>query len=265
MSKRPAAAPLDTPADSKRYRSAIEESIDEFICPIVQELPVDPVMADDGKVYERAAIEQWLGSHSTSPATNEPMGKKLLPALQVKNMLRSMVNSGAVCGGKADTLRKKLEEEKAVEEAERKALAGDTAAACNLSSWYFLGEKGVPKDNTLCFKYASMAVNVPNPTTLALQRIGGLYLQGLGTDPNIALGLHFMTRAAEGGSRRACLWLGKIFGMTIFIPAAPKSEELARHYFLKMDACKNDSEFNDGDVQLASEWLRNHPAKTHNE
>ena len=30
----------------------------EYLCPITRELPVDPVMAEDGRIYERSAIEK---------------------------------------------------------------------------------------------------------------------------------------------------------------------------------------------------------------
>ena len=46
---------LDTPID--------------YICPIIQELMRDPVITADGHSYERAAIEEWLRDHNTSPVT----------------------------------------------------------------------------------------------------------------------------------------------------------------------------------------------------
>ena len=50
MSGKRAAA--DTVATSKKFRSAIDDSAAEFVCPITQELPVDPVTAEDGRVAE---------------------------------------------------------------------------------------------------------------------------------------------------------------------------------------------------------------------
>lgn len=47
-----------------------------FICPITQELMVDPVAAADGTVYERAAIVAWFSNPkcgNRSPITNEPL------------------------------------------------------------------------------------------------------------------------------------------------------------------------------------------------
>ena len=81
---------------AQKFRSvckAVDDSAAEFLCPITQELPIDPVMAEDGRTYERSAIEKWLREKKTSPHTNEPMGERLIPALQVKNAIATMVKS----------------------------------------------------------------------------------------------------------------------------------------------------------------------------
>ena len=49
-----------TEAVNKRYRQAIDEAVEEYVCPITAELPVDPVTAEDGRCYERHAIEDWF-------------------------------------------------------------------------------------------------------------------------------------------------------------------------------------------------------------
>ena len=41
-----------------------------FICPITHQLFIDPVVAADGYLYEKEAIEEWLKEHNTSPMTN---------------------------------------------------------------------------------------------------------------------------------------------------------------------------------------------------
>ena len=43
----------------KRYRQAIDDVAEEYVCPITAELPIDPVTAEDGRCYERWAIEEW--------------------------------------------------------------------------------------------------------------------------------------------------------------------------------------------------------------
>ena len=76
----------ETQAVVKRYRQAIDEAVEEYVCPITAELPIDPVTAEDGRFYERHAIEEWFSrqpeAQVKSPMTNELMGKRLLPAMQ---------------------------------------------------------------------------------------------------------------------------------------------------------------------------------------
>ena len=47
-----------------------------FICPITQDVLVDPVSTADGQTYSRAAIERWLASHRTSPVSNEVLAHR---------------------------------------------------------------------------------------------------------------------------------------------------------------------------------------------
>ena len=90
----------------KRYRQAIDDVADEYVCPITAELPLDPVTVEDGRCYERCAIEEWFAKQPRpqvkSPVTNEPMGRRLVPAVQVRNSLKRLVESGAISGSKAD-------------------------------------------------------------------------------------------------------------------------------------------------------------------
>ena len=51
----------------------LPEPPDEFVCPISQELMVDPVLASDGHAYERASIERWFEKRLTSPKTGEAL------------------------------------------------------------------------------------------------------------------------------------------------------------------------------------------------
>ena len=48
------------------------------MCPISYELPVDPVLAEDGNIYERECIKRHLAKKQTSPINNTPMGTRLI-------------------------------------------------------------------------------------------------------------------------------------------------------------------------------------------
>ena len=51
---------------------------DALICPITLELFHDPVLAQDGHTYERAAIEEWIRKNNTSPLTNQQISSENL-------------------------------------------------------------------------------------------------------------------------------------------------------------------------------------------
>ena len=120
MSKRPASAP-DTPtADEKaakvqRLNQAINDALDTFVCPITHELPLDPVTAEDGRIYERAAIANWIKQKGKSvvksPITNEPMGRKLMPSPQVRDVIKTMITQEMITGDKVEAWRQRLAEE----------------------------------------------------------------------------------------------------------------------------------------------------------
>ena len=130
-SSRAAEAEDETAQELRRHKSATEQAFAELVCPITFSLPFDPVIAEDGKVYERSAIEEWLEHQGKSPLTNLPMGTKLLPALHIKNLIRAMVTSGTLTGDKADEweLRRKEEEQAVAEKAAAEKAAAEKAAA----------------------------------------------------------------------------------------------------------------------------------------
>eukprot|EP01050_Picozoa_sp_SAG11_P012623 SAG11_NODE_1415_length_4977_cov_6.362444_4_plen_421_part_00 len=57
-------------------------------CPITRELLIDPVIAEDNKIYERTAIEQWLrAGNRKSPLTGIRMGPRLVPDAELRMAL----------------------------------------------------------------------------------------------------------------------------------------------------------------------------------
>ena len=77
-------------AADERCTTAIEAGQ----CPITFDLPINPVFAEDGVMYDRKAINQWFKRHKgpmRSPAHGTEMGTRLVPApKQVTNMLRAI-------------------------------------------------------------------------------------------------------------------------------------------------------------------------------
>lgn len=146
--KRPTAGELEAATEeSKRFRSALDESAEELLCPITMALPVDPVTAEDGMIYERAAVREWIRKgNGKSPSTNELMGPRLLPAPRVRSMIERMVKSGAISGDKADAWQQQLKDQKELQELREKAEGGDKNAMHRMAQLYRSGAPGLPKD-----------------------------------------------------------------------------------------------------------------------
>jgi len=250
-----AAAEDETSQELRRTKSAVNEAMNEFLCPITWSLPVDPVMAEDGKVYERSAIEEWLKQQQKSPVTNLAMGTKLLPALQVKNMIRAMVTSGALTGDKVDAWKLKLEEEEEVAEMLRKAEAGDGAAMYDLGVLYVLGEKGLAKDEVKAFEWYKKSHEAGFASGTG--GLGRCYLVGSGVPKCLVRASTLLSDAAGRGSKVACSRLGDAYANGLW--GFPKDETMARRYY-SMVASASIDDLTDAKIVEAATWLRDHPA-----
>ena len=127
---------MDEPKADDRLRM-------ELLCPITQELPTDPVTACDGRVYERSAIAKWFAeqkasgprprSIATSPMTGEIMTTKLMPAVQVRNMISLLVENKQIVGEHADAWLAAMKQ--AETDRKQKAKGPPTPAPAALDPW----------------------------------------------------------------------------------------------------------------------------------
>ena len=253
--KRGRAAAGETAQEFRRHKSATEEAFAELVCPITFSLPVDPVTAEDGNVYERSAIEEWLKQQRKSPVTNLAMGTRLLPALQVKNMIRMMVASGALTGDKVDAWKLKLKEEEEVAEMRRKAEAGDGWAMYTLGVWYMYGLKGLAEDKAKAFEWFEKSHEAGNASGTGA--LGWCYLDGEGVPKCLVRAVTLLSQAAERGSKAMCGNLGLAYaeGLRGF----PKDEKMARRFY-SMVASASIENCSVLDQEEAATWLREHPA-----
>ena len=252
---RAAAVAEDETAQLRRHKSAFEEAVNEFLCPITFSLPVDPVTAEDGKVYERSAIEEWLKQQRKSPVTNLAMGTRLQPALRVKNMIRTMVTSGALTGDKVDAWKLKLEEEEEVAETLRKAEAGDGEAMRILGSWYRRGLKGLAEDLAKAFEWYEKSHEAGYSGGTG--SLGACYLLGMGVPKCPMHANTLLSQAAERGSKNACYQLGRAYAKGLC--GFPKNEKMARRFYSMVASASNDDCLDEGKEEAAT-WLREHPA-----
>jgi len=71
----------------------IDHYVDDLRCPIYKTIMLDPVIASDGRLYEREAIEFWLANNKISPVTGDKIDTQILPAIIYKNIINSAIES----------------------------------------------------------------------------------------------------------------------------------------------------------------------------
>ena len=257
----PKRAAKETQAETqacKRYRQAIDDVAEEYVCPITAELPIDPVTAEDGRFYERHAIEEWFSrqpeAQVKSPVNNEPMGTRLLPAVQVRNSLKRLVESGAISGSKADAWKKAMAEEAAVAALRARAEGGDASAMSRLGFVYHEGTRGLKKDFTQAFTWFKRAADLKEVG--GLTDCGVLYLNGEGVERSPIRGFTMLGAAAALGSEFACCILGRANAGGRF--GFDKNPQEATRWYREMQNC-GIRDANKSYREKAAAWLRDHP------
>jgi serine/threonine protein kinase len=75
----------------------------EYLCPINMTTMADPVVTADGQTYERSAIERWLRTRNTSPATGAVLPhKELAPNFALRQAIETWEDTTQMRVPKAD-------------------------------------------------------------------------------------------------------------------------------------------------------------------
>lgn len=141
----------------------------EFICPICNVLPYDPVLADDGFIYDKECIDEHIRRNNSetlkSPMTGEPMREIVIPSDTVKQTIRELT----ACDELENAIRGRwganTDESKSfgdkLSDAKAKAKKGDTDEMVKLSEWYLFGQAdmGVERDEIEGFKWCKLAAD----------------------------------------------------------------------------------------------------------
>ena len=245
----------DTSPQEKKMRASINDVAADLRCPITQELPLDPVIAKDGKIYEREAILEWFrkkDGDATSPSTGKVIDTELVPVVQARNTIESLIQTGAIEDEIAEAWQKRLAFEKRVKEMRAKAEGGDGDAMHWMGVCYTFGQ-GVAKDEAQARAWYERSAAVRYPRGMAA--FGEYLLLGLGGSTETSLGLVNATEAAYLGSDLGAYSLGKAFSNGK--RGLPKDSARARYWLKKV--VEGECEFkhlSDNGVAKAKEWLR---------
>lgn len=196
---------------------SVETACGQFICNITQEIPLDPVMAPDGKVYERHALQLYYDRYANdpfvnSPVTRERMAPTMLEVPQIRAAIRAMVASGMVKD--ADLWRAKLKAEAEFTAVLRSAEADDgsaqsIASMLSLAATFLVGDSGQQVDKPRAFRWCERAADhgcVPAMALLAL-----LLRRGVGTTRDVHRAFAYASTAASYGSVTAFFILGSAY------------------------------------------------------
>ncbi|CAB9508838.1 Sel1 domain protein repeat-containing protein [Seminavis robusta] len=184
-----------------------------WICPISLELPMDPVTAMDGHIYDRECIEAHIKKNSgnlTSPMTREKMRPMLIPALHL-HTIEAAIDKGDLPEDlvKVWKEKKKTLQQKKMEALLKKADDGDVKAMYHVGSNYEQGNEGFKQDSKLAFPYFKKAAEAGY--VLSTAALGNYYLNGIGVEQCLYLGIFFLTMATTQGSDWAAYLLGSAF------------------------------------------------------
>ena len=200
----------------KKQKVALTTIAKEFVCPITQELPIQPVTAEDGKIYEEKAIREWFSKKDgepTSPSTGAVIGTKLFPVPQVRNTIETLIQSGDIDDELATAWKQKLAEKLAdetkVKEMRAKAKGGDGDAMWELGRWYQFGSNGLAEDMAQARAWFERSATARDPKGMG--SFGAYLLLGIGGSKETSLGLVNVTEAAHLGSELGAYLLGGAF------------------------------------------------------
>ena len=210
MKKRALEERDEADANAEKKQKSLSTIAKEVVCPITHELPIKPVMAEDGKIYEESAIREWFSKKDgepTSPSTGAVIGTRLLPAPQARNTIEALVESGAIEGEIAEAWKQKLELETLVKETRAKAEGGDGQAMHLLGVWYQDGKNGLAMDKAQARAWYERSAAVRDPRGIAA--FGEYLVLGIGGPMVNVRGLVMVSQAATLGSNLGAYLLGK--------------------------------------------------------
>ena len=271
--KREAEIEAELQQQTKRLKDASDTVASEFTCAISYELPINPVTAGDGQIYERGAIEAWIAKTKAenrvlrSPKHNTPMGPRLLQATHVRNILEQMVSSGAINGPKAAAWWKKLENEKELEMAKKrdaehvasvraKAEDGDGDAILELGIIYCDGKRGLPKDRVEAVVWFQRGHTLDHAS--CTMQLGGCYKLGYGLEKSFSMATYLYVIAAKNGSEHACYELGH--SIACEYSDMKRDEPEVTRWFRAMEKATCRDSFPDCRT-YAARWLRQYAAE----
>lgn len=182
--------------------TSVKDVAADLKCPITRELMLDPVTADDGRMYEREAMEEHIrrnGAELKSPMDNKPMDSyRLMPQVQVRNTIEILVETHVIVGDLAITYLARREEKKQMKILLEKANGGDLESMVVAGVNYDQGNHGFAVDIKKAHSWFEKSHNKGDVRGTVC--FGYNLVIGRGCSMNRARGMLYIGMAAERGS-----------------------------------------------------------------
>lgn len=212
-------------AAARATTSTQEETIPrDIFCPITMRIMEDPVVAEDGRFYERGAIEEHIMKAKQnrnplrSPMTNAAMGPALLPAYPVKGLIEELMVTRKISGPEVDEWKKRQEEMPEFNMLKKRAEKGDGEACRRVAMGYMKGRpvpRNIPESQIWYAKGADALDPVCIVECQMMKNAGRAMAQSVRECSSTEVSL--LSYAAAAGSDFACLILGNLYyqGITV--------------------------------------------------
>jgi len=175
-----------------------------FACHICRKLPKVPICAEDGFFYHEECIRGEFEKFDKneiviSPATREPMGRELIPAITIRSLIEKIVIGENVdkkwVGSGNDHVVINEDDELLIEDAEN----GHSESMAILGRWYLFGEKpGIERNIEKGYDLIEKAAESGNNHAVGYR--GFCLIEGLGVERNREDGGEDLLIAAKRGS-----------------------------------------------------------------
>lgn len=179
----------------------------EFICPICHVLPTNPALADDGFIYDKECIDDFIRRNESdviiSPMTKEPMLDTLIISDAVKETIRELIAcdelENGIRGAWANEKKGKSSSRDRVLDAKTKAKQGDVKQMVTLAEWYLFGETdlGVECDANEGYKWCKLAADEDEDEIVGKAYQGYCLIRGLGVETDWEDGYELLVEVAS--------------------------------------------------------------------
>tara|TARA_B100000674_G_scaffold493147_1_gene514756 strand:+ start:300 stop:1070 length:771 start_codon:yes stop_codon:yes gene_type:complete len=234
-----------------------------FVCPLTLQLPLEPVTAQDGRIYDRKAMETYIagfkGPFAISPMTRQTMGKQLTQARHVRDLFLNFILKGIWKDELAQTwLAEYKKKEATLKNIQEGAEKGDAMKMIELGHVYQQGLYGMTKDQDKAFQCYKSAADLKHATAsvTASALVGLFFVKGWGkVKVDNKLGKRYLHTACGLGSEIGCFVIGRGYEEGIY--GYRKNRKMACNYFVKM-ACSPNHDATSAQRKYAEDYVKQH-------